>query len=259
MDIPAPAPIIDTHCHLDFKDFDIDRDQIIANCRSNGLVAVVNVGSTLATSKAAVEMAAQYDIVYACVGCHPHDADSFTPADLSLLEELCSRPKVVGIGETGLDYYHNLSTVENQRRVFEAHIDLARRKGLPLVVHTREAQEDTLAVLDAHKAEKVIIHCFAGDEKFLKACIDRGYYISFTCNITYKKAANLRQAAAIAPLERICVETDAPYLSPEGRRGKRNEPVYARAACDQVAVSRGMDKDEAARATTANARKFFNI
>jgi TatD DNase family protein len=252
-------PVIDTHCHLDFPEFDCDREDAIARAMTGGIEYLINAGSTVESSRKGVELSRAYERVYACVGCHPHDADSFSPEGLAMLETLCAEKKVVAIGETGLDYYRNLSSPANQRRVFESHIDLAARKGLPLVVHSRDAREETLAVLKEKKVKRAIIHCFAGDAAFLSACLELGLYVSFTCNITYKKAEELRAMVKLCPLDRMCVETDAPYLSPEGLRGRRNEPVLARRACEQIAAVKGISVEEAAVATTANAKLFFKI
>jgi TatD DNase family protein len=252
-------PVIDTHCHLDFPEFDVDREQVIARSKAEAVHSIVNVGSTVETSVRAVELAARNDFIYACVGCHPHDADSFTDDGLRTLDELCGKQKVVGIGEIGLDYFRNLSSAANQRRVFETLIGLAQRRTLPIVVHTREAQEETLAVLREKKAREVIIHCFSGDAAFLSSCLDLGFYVSFTCNITYKKAHALREIVKLCPLDRMCIETDAPYLSPEGRRGQRNEPWACRRACEQIAQVKGLPVEKIAAATTANARAFFRI
>jgi TatD DNase family protein len=221
--------------------------------------AVINVGSTVETSQRGVELARSHPNVYAAVGCHPHDAEAFDDAQLKTLEGLCSDPRVKAVGEIGLDYFRTLSSPESQRRVFHALIDLSLRTGLPMVVHTRQAQEETLAILKEKKVSRAIIHCFSGDAAFLSACLDMGFYVSFTCTITYKKAGELREAARLCPLDRVCVETDAPYLPPEGRRGQRNEPASAAVACEMLAQVKGIPYEVAAEATTANAKRFFGI
>jgi TatD DNase family protein len=259
MDSQPLPPVIDTHCHLDFPEFDADREEVIARAKAGGIAAVVNAASTVETSVRGAELAAKVAFLYACAGCHPHDADSFTPEGLALLEELCKKPKVVAVGETGLDYYRNLSSPQNQRAVFETLIDLAHRNGLPLVIHTRHAQEETLAVLRQKEVHNAVIHCFSGDEAFLSACLDLGLHVSFTCNITYKKSEELRRIVKLCPLDRMFAETDAPYLSPEGSRGKRNEPSAARRACEQIAAVKGIPVEEVCASTTANALRFFKI
>jgi TatD DNase family protein len=259
MDTLQAARVIDTHCHLDFPQFDADRPAVIARCREGGVEAMVNVGSTVETSERAAALSREHAEIYACVGCHPHDADNFKPQDLEALEKLCAGRKVVGIGETGLDYYRNLSSVPNQKKVFEELVGLALARSLPLVVHTREAQEDTLAILKSHGVKRAVIHCFSGDIAFLGECVGLGYMVSFACNITYKKSSSLREAARHAPLESILVETDAPYLSAEGHRGERNEPWMCRLAAEEIAKAKGIPADAVCRQTTANAKRFFGI
>lgn len=252
-------PLIDTHCHLDFPDYDQDRDEVMARCLKEQVEYIINVGSDVANSRKAAAMARLYENVYACVGCHPHDADGFTTEMLRELSALCLEPKVKAIGEIGLDYYRNLSGVENQKKVFKSLLELARERSLPVVVHSRQAHDDTMAILADSGISEVIVHCFSGDENFLAECLARGYYVSFTANITYKKSEALRKVVAACPLERMCLETDAPYLSPEGYRGKRNEPAFVRFVADAVAGIKGIDVREVCRVTTDNARRFFGI
>lgn len=253
--------LIDTHCHLDFPDFDQDRDAVLARALEAGVGAIINVGSGLAESRAAVALARKHDNVFAGVGIHPHDSKDATPEALAEIEDLLSSKKVVAIGEVGLDYYRNLSEPKIQREVFKAFIGLAVLKDLPLVVHSRQAEQETLAVLGEFKTRlpRVVIHCFSGDEDFLKECLGRGFFISFTCNVTYKKAGALREIVKLTPLERMFLETDAPFLSPEGKRGKRNEPAYLVALAEEVGRVKQMDFEEVCRATTENARRFFGI
>ncbi|MDD5079675.1 MAG: TatD family hydrolase [Candidatus Omnitrophica bacterium] len=251
--------LIDTHCHLDFPEYDSDRDAVIQRAKDNNLEYVINVGSDVQNSRRAVLLSRKYDMIFAAVGCHPHDADGFNEQAYNDLEELSRDNKVVAIGEIGLDYYRNLSSVDNQKNVFVRLIRLAAIRKLPLVIHSRQAPEDTLAILRQEQVKEAIIHCFSGDADFMRQCLDLGYYLSFTCNITYKKAENLRQLLKIAPLDRICLETDAPYLSPEGYRGKRNEPWFVKMAAEEIARVRGISFEEVCRATTENAKKFFNL
>lgn len=251
--------LIDTHCHLDFPEYDSDRDAVIQRAKDNNLEYIINVGSDLENSRRAVLLSRKYDMVFATVGCHPHDADGFGEQGYKELEELSRDNKVAAIGEIGLDYYRNLSSPENQKKVFIQLIRLALNRKLPLVIHTRQAPEDTLEILRAEQVGNAIIHCFSGDADFMRQCLDLGYYLSFTCNITYKKAENLRQVLRLAPLDRICLETDAPYLSPEGYRGKRNEPWFVKMVAEEIARVRGISFEEVCRATTENAKRFFNL
>jgi TatD DNase family protein len=251
--------LIDTHCHLDFPEYDTDRDTVIQRAKENNLEYIINVGSDVENSRRAVVLSRKYEMVFATVGCHPHDADGFNDQAYQELEELSRDQKVLAIGEIGLDYYRNLSSPENQKKVFIKLIQLARSRKLPLVIHSRQAAEDTLEILKAEQVKEAIIHCFSGDADFMRQCLELGYYLSFTCNITYKKADNLRQILKIVPLDRICLETDAPYLSPEGYRGKRNEPWFVKMVAEEIARVKGISFEEVCRVTTENAKKFFNL
>ncbi|MFH1397619.1 MAG: TatD family hydrolase [Candidatus Omnitrophota bacterium] len=250
---------IDTHCHLDFPEYDIDRDEVIRRSLEKGVSHIINVGSSLDNSIKAVELVDKYDPIFACVGCHPHNADDFSLRMLEKLKSLSYNKKVVAIGEIGLDYFRNLSTPENQKKTFISLINLAKERNLPLVVHSRLAQEDTLAMLKKERISRAIIHCFSADTKFLNDCLDLGYYVSYTCNITYKKSDKLREVVKVTPLDRMCLETDGPYLSPEGFRGKRNEPINVRFVAEVIAKLKGISVEEAAEATTANAKRFFGL
>jgi TatD DNase family protein len=193
------------------------------------------------------------------VGCHPHDAKDFSEDDFSQVRSLAAGAKVVAIGEIGLDYYRNLSPQDRQQDLFAAFIRLSRELSLPAVIHTRQAAEDTLRIVRQEKLTRAIVHCFSGDAKFMQRCLDLGFYISFTCNITYKKSQDLRELVKIVPIDRFCLETDAPYLSPEGFRGKRNEPKFVRLLAQTIADIRGITLEDVAKATTDNAKKFFSI
>jgi TatD DNase family protein len=259
MQLPPDLVLIDTHAHIDYADYDIDRDEVIRSACEQGVRYIINVGSSLQGSLNSAALAQRYPNVYAVVGCHPHDAKDFSDADFSRVRSIAAQPKVVAIGEIGLDYYRNLSPQGRQQDLFAAFIRLSRELNLPAVIHTRQAAEDTLRIARQENLAKAIVHCFSGDEKFMIDCLDLGFYISFTCNITYKKSQDLRQLVKKAPLDRICLETDAPYLSPEGFRGKRNEPGFVRLLAQAVADIRGLALEDVARATTENAKKFFSI
>ncbi|MCU0652556.1 MAG: TatD family hydrolase [Candidatus Omnitrophica bacterium] len=251
--------LIDTHCHLDFPEFNPDRDEVIKRAQANGIAYIINIGSSLSSSKNSCALAEKYDFIYAAVGIHPHEADGFDDAMRKEIEILAKCGKVVAIGEIGLDYYKNYSKAENQRQLFESLLDLAKDNDSPVVIHSREAAEDTLSILKNKKINKVVVHCFSGNEDFLKDCLDLGYFISFTCNITYKKAQNLRDLVKLAPLERIFLETDAPYLSPEGLRGRRNELINVKFVAEEISRIKGISFDEVARVTTEAAKNFFNL
>jgi TatD DNase family protein len=250
--------LIDTHCHLDFPEYDADRDQVIDRAREKGVTQMITIGATVERSVRSVELARRYDCIYAAVGCHPHDAQEFTPEGMQTLRELSRDKRTVAIGEIGLDYYRNLSPADVQKKVFVELIGLAREADLPVVLHTRQAAEDTLDILKAEQVSKGVVHCFSGDEAFLNACLDLGLYISFTCTITYKKAADLRHIVELVPLDRMCLETDAPYLSPEGFRGKRNEPAFVRLLAEEVARIKNVPFERVCRSTTDAALALFH-
>ena len=251
--------LIDTHCHLDFKEFDQDRDLVIKSATEAGVEYLVNVGATIDSSIAACNLAKQYPGIYASVGVHPHDADSFNSQTEDKLKELVKMPKVVAIGETGLDYYRNLSTEINQMDAFNKQIELAKASNLPLVVHSRQAQMQVMQILRTAMPLRVVVHCFSGDKDFLTDCLELGFFVSFTCNVTYKKAQDLRELVELAPLDRLMLETDAPYLSPEGSRGKRNTPIQIKLLAEQIALIKGVSFEEIADKTTQNAKEFFKL
>ncbi|MDD4981015.1 MAG: TatD family hydrolase [Candidatus Omnitrophica bacterium] len=258
--------LIDTHCHLDFPEFDQDREEVISRAKNEGIGYIVNIGSSLEGSEKALELAGRYDFIYATVGIHPHEADKFNDKLKVRLEALVKKDKVSAIGETGLDYYlpagqagKNYSQAENQKALFVYLVNLAKDSGLPLVIHTRQAQADTLKVLKEAMPVKAVIHCFSGDGDFLKESLDLGFLVSFTCNITYKKAQDLRGIVKLAPLERIMLETDAPFLPPEGLRGMRNDPAQVKLLAGEIAHLKETSVAEVARVTTLNAKDFFRL
>jgi len=251
--------LIDTHCHLDFPEFQKDRDEVLQRARQAGIGYIINIGSSLEGSRRSVELAGQHDCVYATVGIHPHEADKVDKQALVALRELAGSRKVVGIGEIGLDYYKGYSKPENQKVLFTALLTLAKDLNLPVVIHNRDAQADTLKIIKPFLPLKVVVHCFSGDESFLRQCLSEGFFVSFTCNISYKKAAGLRDLLRLTPVERLFLETDAPFLPPEGMRGRRNEPSYVKYLADEVSKITGRPPEEIARITTQNAKQFFGL
>ncbi|MFC1674512.1 TatD family hydrolase [Candidatus Omnitrophota bacterium] len=251
--------LIDTHCHLDFPDFDRDREEVIARCREQGISHIINIGSSLRGSKDSLALANNCDFVYATVGLHPHEADSFNEKIPVVLSQLAREDKAVAIGEIGLDYFKNYSKQDNQKILFKSMLKLAKAAGLPVVIHNREAQEDMLKIIKSFMPLKAVVHCFSGDQDFLRECLGLGFFISFTCNITYKKAEKLRALVKTAPLERLFLETDAPFLPPEGLRGARNEPVYVKNLAEEISRIKGLSFEEVASITTENAKEFFDL
>lgn len=250
--------MIDSHAHLDFPQFDDDREAVIERAREVGLAAILNVGADLASSRAAVALVEQYDFVYAAVGVHPHDAKTVTPAVLDELRVLAHHPKVVAVGEIGLDYYRDLSPRPVQRQVFADQLALATELALPVVIHDREAHDDVLAVLRGWQGTGVIHSYSAGLER-LEEVMALGFFASISGPVTFRRAHRLRAVAAAVPLERLLVETDCPYLTPVPYRGRRNEPAYVRYVAEAVAQARGMAEEELARATADNARRLFGL
>ncbi len=253
------AKLIDTHCHLDFPEFSRDRDEVIKRAKSEGIDYIINIGSSLTGSRESLALSLAYDYIYASVGIHPYEADKFSGKEEAAIKGLAKSGKVVAIGETGLDYFKNYSQAENQKALFLFLLKLAKDFTLPLVVHTRNAQDDTLRILKKAMPVKAVLHCFSGDENFLKECLDLGFFISFTCNITYKKAQDLKRIVKITPIDRLLLETDAPFLPPDKFRGRRNEPAYVKLLAQEVAGIKETTFEEVARLTTDNARKFFNL
>jgi len=253
------AELADTHCHLDFPEFNLDRGEVIQRAKEQGLRYIINIGSSLSGTRKSVELSKQYDFIYATCGIHPHEADGIDDKILAELKELAREDKVVAIGEIGLDYYKNYSKAENQRPLFISLVKLALDSGLPLVIHTRQAEEDTLKILKETMPVKAVVHCFSGDQEFLKECLALGFFISYTCNITYKKAQGLRDLVKATPLERLLLETDAPFLPPEGFRGRRNEPIYVKYLAQEIARIKEITLEEVASVTTENAKTFFGL
>lgn len=254
------GPLVDTHAHLDHELFADDVEAVIQRARAAGLHYIITIGSDLASSEAAVRLAETYPSVYATVGIHPHDAVQFNEEAYQRLRELAAHPRVVAIGEIGLDYYYDHSPRPVQRAVFVRQLELARETGLPFVVHNREADEDTMAVLrDWGRDVPGLMHSFAGSPAMLEECLSMGYLVSTGGMVTFRNAEAIRAVMARVPLDRLLVETDAPYLTPVPLRGRRNEPAYVQYVVQFLAEWRGLDPKELAATTTANACRFFGL
>lgn len=255
--------LIDTHCHLDPQYLPEGPDEVLARAREAGVVAFVcvGVGSDLTPARSAIELASRREDVFAAIGFHPHDATALDEAAYEELSRLARHPKVVAVGEMGLDFHYDHSPREVQKEAFRRQIALAREIGKPIVVHTREAAEETLAILDEERAGEVggIIHCFSEDRPFAERALDLGFDISFSGIVTFKNAKAIQEVASFAPLDRILVETDSPYLAPVPMRGKRCEPAYVVHTARFIAKLRGMSFEELAAATTENARRRLGI
>src|SRR5579875_214370 len=253
--------LFDTHVHLNDQQYKEDLPEVITRAQEAGVSMMVVVGFDRPTIKRAMELAEQYDFIYACVGWHPVDAIDMTEEDLLWIEDLAAHPKVVALGEMGLDYHWDKSPKEIQQEVFRKQIQLAKKVKLPIVIHNREATADVVEILKEEGAEEVggIMHCFSGSPEVAKECIKMNFYISLGGPITFKNAKKPKEVAAEVPLDRLLIETDCPYLAPHPYRGKRNEPRFVRLVAEQIAEIKGLTFEEIANATTQNARKIFAI
>jgi len=254
--------LIDSHCHLDDPQFENDREAVIQRARSEGITYLVTIGCDLLTSERAVSLAQQYPFIFSSIGVHPHEVKNITPATYDRLRTLAKQPKVVAYGEIGLDYYYNYSPPPIQKQRFREQIALARDLRLPLIIHTRDAKDDTLSILREEKAEKLggVFHCFTGDAEMAKAALDLGFFLSFSGIVTFPKAVELQKVVQYTPLDRMLIETDSPYLAPHPHRGKRNEPAYVRHVALKVAeLKPPLTIKEVADATRENAKRLFKI
>jgi len=252
--------LVDSHCHLDFPEFAPEIAQVVARARDAGIGICLTIGTKLSGMSRVREIAEEFPDVFCTVGIHPHEAATEQLASAQPLLDLAAHPKVVGIGETGLDYYYEHSPRDVQMANFRAHIRAARESRLPLIVHTRDAEDDTIAVLREAMEEGAftgVIHCFTGTDRLAQAALELGLYISASGILTFKKADALRDVLRDVPLERLLVETDAPYLAPVPHRGKRNEPAYVAQTANALADLKGIAADTLAAATTENFLRLF--
>jgi len=255
--------MIDTHCHLDVDDYQADRAEVLARARAAGVSTMICIGSgrDVGAAREAVRLAGQEPDIFAAVGVHPHDVARMAEGDWAELANLARNPRVVGVGETGLDYYYNHSPQDAQRDAYRRFIALAREVGRPVISHIRDAHDDAFEILTATGARDLggVIHCFTGGVADARRYLDLDQHLSFSGILTFKSAGPIREAAAFAPPDRILVETDAPYLAPIPYRGKRNEPAYVAKTLETLAILRGIPVDEADRLTTENARQVFRL
>jgi TatD DNase family protein len=253
--------LIDTHCHLTFDDLGRDIDAVIARSREAGVTGWITVGTDPQHNRKAIELAERFENMYAAIAIHPHDAKAVTADILKELRALAHNKKVVAIGETGLDYHYNFSSHEEQKSVFAEHLKIAAELNLPVIVHCREAFDETMEILEQFGGDrKVVFHCFSGSGEQAKIVLDKGFYISFTGVVTFKNAEAIREAARIVSIDRMMVETDCPYMSPEPmRKQKINEPALMVHTARRLAELKGMDLADFAEAVTATSRAFFGL
>ena len=241
------------------KQFDPDRKEVIERARAAGIEAMITVGSDLKGTVSAMNLSSQYDFIYASIGIHPHDAKDFNDDIYRQLKEWANAIRVVAIGETGLDYHYDHSPRQAQRDVFEKHLRLAEETGLPVIVHSREAQKDTIEILGRSGINRGVMHCFSGDMEMAEQLMSMGFYISVAGPVTFKKTRELKEIAGSIPDDYLMVETDAPYLSPEPFRGRRNEPAFIIETLKQIADLRKVSLEDMARITSLNAKRLFGI
>lgn len=251
--------LIDTHTHLNDVKFADDLDEVIQRASDAGVERMIVCGYDLQSSESAIQLANTYESVFATVGIHPHDAKSYTKEAESILKEFAADRKVLAIGEIGLDFHYNFSPREKQFAAFEAQIQLAKKLGLPIVVHSRESNPEALEILKSRSRDVVgcVFHCFSGDADFAREVLEMGFYIGIDGPITYKASQKLRDVVAMCPLDRLLIETDCPYLTPVPHRGKRNEPAYVVYVAEQIAAIKGLTLEVLAQTTTDNAKKLF--
>ncbi|HHV38486.1 MAG TPA: TatD family hydrolase [Tepidimicrobium sp.] len=253
--------LIDSHVHLDDGRYDRDRDHLISSLKENGVDLVINIGADLQSSIRSVSLSEDYDNIYAAVGVHPHSTKEMSDSTIDTLKSLASRDKVVAIGEIGLDFYRDLSPRDIQRQRFIEQLELAKEIDLPVVIHSRDAAGATFDILKEAQDGNLegVLHCYSGSMEMAMEYIELGFYISLAGPVTFKNARVPKEVAKAVPLDRLLIETDSPYLTPEPYRGKRNEPIYVRYVAGTIAELRGISFEEVANRTSENARRLFGL
>ena len=252
--------LIDSHAHIDDARFDADRDSVLERAAAADVELIMNIGADMSSSARSVALAEQYPQIYATVGMHPHDAKEMQEQDYKQLLRWAEHPKVVAIGEIGLDYHYDLSPRPVQKEVFLRQLDIARQTGKPFVIHEREAHADTFEIIrTAAKGLAGVFHCFSGSIETAREYLKLGFYISVAGPVTFPKSAKTKEVAQFVPLDRLLIETDSPYLTPQAFRGRRNEPAHVRLVAEEIAALRNLSLTELALATSENARRLFKI
>jgi TatD DNase family protein len=249
--------LVDSHCHLDFADFAAERHAVIARARSAGVETMLTISTRLDEFDGVRTIAEAHDGIWCSVGAHPHEAKDHAGLAAPELVALAAHPKVVGIGETGLDFHYDLSPRDTQERVFRTHIEASRESGLPLIVHAREADREVARILEEERPPPGVMHCFSSGRGLAEAAVALGFYISISGIVTFRNAEELRAIVRDLPLDRLLVETDAPYLAPVPHRGKRNEPAFVTATAAAVAALKGVEPQHLAAVTSANFFRLF--
>jgi TatD DNase family protein len=251
--------LVDSHAHLEMRHFAEDLPQVIERAEKNGLRYILTIGVDTKSSKRSIEIANHYQMVYAAIGIHPHDAKDHGLESIEELKKLAQHPRVLAIGEIGLDYYRLYSPKKEQQRIFRQQLCLAKELGLPIIIHNRDSHSDLLKIMDEEQGWDLggVFHCFAGDMTFAQHCLDKGFYLSFAGNITYLKAHRLREVLSHIPLNRLLIETDCPYITPQAYRGKRNEPCFVIETARAAANCKSISEEELGEAVTNNFVSLF--
>lgn len=250
--------LVDSHAHIQLDKFDADRGAVLERAQEAGVHAIMVIGFDMETSRGAIALAEEHGQIYATVGMHPHDAKDLDDETVRIFRDLAAHPKVVALGEMGLDYYRDLSPRPIQKAAFERQLDLAEELDLPIVIHNREAYHDILPILQARRGRvRGVMHCFSGDVEIMHESLALGFYIGVGGPVTYRKSDVLQEVAQKVPTDALLVETDCPWLAPQFRRGKRNEPAYVRATAEKIAELRGISLEEIGETTTQNFEELF--
>lgn len=253
--------IIDTHAHYDDEQFDIDREEILNSMKDNGIELIVNVGADMQTSEQTLELTKQFPFVYGAVGVHPNSTMELDETKMERLKELAGMPKIVAIGEIGLDYYWDEPDRDTQKRWFDRQMELAREVKLPIIIHSRDAAKDTLDMMKAAHAGDIsgVIHCFSYSEEMAREYLNMGFYLGIGGVVTFKNARKLKEVVEYAPIESIVLETDCPYLAPEPNRGKRNSSLYLPNVVEEIARLKGIETDQVIEITRQNAMRLYRL
>ncbi|MDA3730953.1 TatD family hydrolase [Niameybacter massiliensis] len=249
----------DSHAHYNDERFDEDRDMLLNRIHQEGVEFIINIGADMPSSRESISLAETYPFIYATVGVHPHDVSTMTMNDIETLEEMARHPKVVGIGEIGLDYYYNHSSEEEQVKWFKAQLELAKKLDLPVSIHSRDASQLTFDIIKDSGIKEGVIHCFSGSQELAVEYVKRGFYIGIGGSLTFKNARKTVEVVERIPLESILIETDCPYLTPVPHRGKRNDSSYLPFVMQKIAEIKGITEEEVARITLENTKKLFKI
>lgn len=253
--------IFESHAHYDDEDFDKDREELLGSLAGHGIGTVINIGASIAGSEMTVELSERYPFLYGAVGVHPSEVEELTEEGLACLRSLCGHEKIVAVGEIGLDYHYLEPAVSVQKEWFERQLELAREVKLPVIIHSREAAKDTLDIMKAHRAEEIggVIHCFSYAKEMAKEYLDMDYYFGIGGVITFKNAKKLKEAVQYIPMDRILLETDSPYLSPEPHRGERNSSLNLPYVAEAISELKGISYEEVVEITERNAKRLFHL